>query len=409
MFPSRFTQTQQFVQHDGNLSLESISPAKPSSQDNHTPVLHSDIDHPLSPDQLHAKCPTDDEIDASGRETDVVSLADMTTEHTFTQPLGSVERVHLSGDFFQVTQPSGDEEEEEDDDEEEDEEEGGSTTSSVPSLSTTPLVPEGVCDPATAMNLESSSSLTTLLSTEEVRETLPDDSVSTLKLSSSAVSHSGHLEDTLKAAVHVTQLLMGHTPPEHIQIEPVPTIFGTNEAEIETTQALRGLNAASFAGQAVLGTQSLDIAPEAPENSEQGNEEDAQVPQGPPTFPDSLQLLSSRTAGQSSSGGVATGDHQTLGTSPEWRPGSMARSAITLENVGYVKTGMATPHRVGRGSTRNREERETRFASSGGSPGNRGVENGGQSLADFIDDTGSGTQNRLKQWSPHLLRPHRPS
>ena len=371
-----FTQTQQFFQHDGNFSLRSTASTK-SSEEDHSLGIRSEIDHLVSPDNSSTKSPEDDETDATGSETDTVSLV---TEHAFRHPRGSDRGVDgkLSQVFFSTvqedTQPSGDDEEED-----EEEEGGDSTTSSAPSLSTTPVIPDRYPGDRNTSPL--------LLSRDRMRETLPNDS-STTELGSSVVS--GHLEETLKSAVHVTQLLLGHTAPEQIQIEPVPTIIGTNEAEIESARALQGLTAASFAGQATL-RGPHDVLEETVNNGREEKEEDSAPPQGPPTFPDALQLPS-RTSG----------DEQGMSTSPEWpRPRSMAQSAFTLDNVGYVKTGMATPHRVGGGSAEGRERYTT---SSRGSPGNR---NGG-SLVDFIDrpsDTRNSTQNRLKPRVPDIFGP----
>ena len=405
-FPSTFTQTQHFLQHDSSFSPNSIASAK-HSEENLTLGLHSDIDQPLSPEELSIKDMEDHEVDLREEEIGTTPLTNLTTGHTFSHPLTSVGQVesHHSPNFFSAihedTQPSGD-------DEEDDEGGGDSTTSSVHSLSTTPLIPDRmteVCD--TAATLKSTSPpLLAALSEEGERKETPSNDPSTLKLSSSARSQPGHLEETLKSAVHVTQLLMGHASPAQIQIQPVPTIFSSNEVEVESAQALRGLTVASISGEAELDTLDSTSMPEAAENGQQVTEEDHAVPQGPPTFPDSLQL-SSHVSGQFGGRENATNHQTAFSTSPEWtfRPRSMAQSSVRLENIGYVKAPMATPHKVGGVSTQSREESETRFVSSGGSLGSRSVENG-ESLADFIDKpSGGGTQNRLKQWNPDFLGP----
>ena len=390
-----FTQTQQFLQRDSNYSLRSIASAGPDD-DSHSHSIHSDIeDHPISPSNLTRKSTDSEETDI-GDDKNAVPLSDLATKHTFLQPLRgeSGEEGEDSQLLFstlqKVTRQSCDEEEEE--------EEEDSNTSSVASLSTTPVapdIPEEVYE--TENTLQSSSAA---LSRDETRRETSNDS-STVELGSSAVSR--HLEDTLKSAVHVTQLLLGqHTPPEQVQIKPVPTITGTNEAEIESAHALRGLTAASFAGQTALGIR--PPPEETTNNGEQEREEDSAPPQGPPTFPDALELPSrSGRAGE-----ISSDNGQSFSTSPEWpRPRSMAQSGFAMENVGYVKTGMATPHRVGGGGLgERREERRERYTimSSGRSPDNQN----GESLADFIDrpsDAVNSAQNRLKQRGPGLLGP----
>ena len=400
-----FTQTQQFLQHDSNFSLRSIaSSTGPDEESRHNRCIHSDIDDHLivSPPDVNKSSTEGDETATACNEHVTAPLTDSATEHSFSQPLRGPCRV--DGETFEecfstIREDSGDDDEEE---EEEEEEEGGdSTTSSVGSLSTTPVVHERIVKvDNTVESASSSSSFAALSRDETMGETLSNDSSAAVELGSSTVS--AHLEDTLKSAVHVTQLLLGHhTPPEHIQIESVPTILATNEAEMESSRALSGLTAASFAGQTALGVPHLNLPEETANNGQEEKEEDFATPQGPPTFPDSFQL-SSRTG---SGGELSSGNGEGFSTSPEWpRARSMAQSGFALENIGYVKTGMATPHRVGGGGgggglRHGREERLERFI-GGGSPDNRNGENG-QSLADFIDrpsDTGNNsTQNRFRQ------------
>ncbi|CAI7994487.1 UV radiation resistance-associated protein [Geodia barretti] len=416
MPPSMFTQTQQFLQHDSNFSLRSIaSSTRPDEESRHNRSIHSDIDDLLiiSPPDLSKSGTEGDETDKACNEHVTAPLTDSATELAFSRGPRRVDG-EISEECFSTIrediQPSGDDDEEE---EEEEEEEGGdSTTSSVVSLSTTPVVHERFVKVDSTPESASSSSFAALSGDESMGETLSNDSSAAVELGSSTVS--AHLEDTLKSAVHVTQLLLGHnTPPEHIQIESVPTILAANEAEMESARALRGLTAASFAGQTALGVPHLNLPEETANNGQEEKEEDFATPQGPPTFPDSFQM-SSRT-GEKTCGELSSGNGEGFSTSPEWpRVRSMAQSGFALENIGYVKTGMATPHRVGGGGgggggglRHSREERLERFI-GGGSPDNRNGENG-QSLVDFIDrpsDTGNNsTQNRFRQRLPDLLGP----
>ena len=352
------------------------------------------------------------QVTADDDET-ATPLADRSTKEVFTKPLDSVhgqEDEHSRASFFaDDTQPH---------EEEEGEEELGigggmlrigsadSSTGSQPSLSSTPIVSEHLTVESQSADTPQSYFARTT-DVVEMRETLPNESLT--ELSSSDLSQTGHLEETLKSAMQVTQVLLGHTPPEHIEIEPVPIISTTNDATIESTQALLDLTAASLTGNVVPGTQEEKPPEDASESVHTGYV----PPQGPPMIPDSFELSSLTTRQSRGDTRHASGDNEQEFDFSEHslqpRARASAYSAFSLDNVGYVKTGMATPHRVGSSAAKEEErgsgyqpmiESNSRRMPSGNSDESR------QSLADFIDRPSGvrrGPQSRLKQRGPNKI------
>lgn len=407
MNPSIFTRTQQFLQHDS-----SNYPVRPTTTSTH-PVTAGhiidsrQIEHAISMDDLRGEKEEGEETDdTSGPESNSISLADL-TKHKFTQQLNStaeLEEEQPSQIFFSPSDSVRSASVGEEDDEEEEEEREDSTTSSVPSPSTTPVV----ADTLTISESSPPPSASMLLSKNAPRgdDALFTSSLSEVEVGSSVVS--GNLEDTLKSAVSdVTQLLLGQTPPEHIQITQAPGILSVNEAkmDIESAQALRGLTAVSFAGQSALGIQLTPLDEAEKTERKETDEEDLILLQGPPTFPETL--LPSRLA-TSSTGESTTSDN--ISTSPEWpRPRSMAQGTFSVKNDRY-KTRMATPHIVGeRAPETQNNERESSLTSSGKSSQN--VNSSSLlGLADFIDrpsdsSTPHNNRNRFKQRAPDLFGP----
>ena len=391
VYPPSLTLTQQFIRHNGT----NFSPPTASQQRSHTQPQQPARE--TNQERYREASPEGESVDKGGEEvgSDVerddseTPLADETTEHTFTQSFGalneasrrwSVEAQHPQLYFSTIhedTPPSGDED-------------GGasdgrlsgsaedSNTSGSPSLSTTPIVTDEreLGSRGLAMNQPFSNQLNSAVDDDRH----PSDSV--MGLSSSA-TQVGSLEETLKSAMHVTQVLLGHTPPEHIQIEPAPMICSTNEAEIESTQALLNLTTASFMGGNQRVKESPELTADARETSPQGAKEE--LAQGPQRIPDSIELslLSNR---QSRGSNLATEDDHAFSNLPLTRPRAMAYTTYTMDG-GYMKTGMATPHTVGSSSERKRHQESlypstVTHESRGGSAEN---EEDGQNLADFID------------------------
>ena len=350
---------------------------------------------------MEEKTSDDDDDDENGAGSELKDAAETplaqpsTNEHTFTQPLRSVFSPPDSEERESIFSRIQRDEEREEEEEEEDcgGDSAGSTASSAPSLSTTPVVPEEFATlGASCDRFQSSSSLPAAVrsNTVETREPLPNESLT--RLGSSAVSQ---MEETLKSAIHATQLLFKHTPPpEHTQINPAPTILDTNEAEIEAAQALSGLKAASVTSRRALAEDSL--VEKAVENG-QHESKDAPSLEGPVLIPDSFEL-SSLTDRQSHSDNQTNEEEDYERPQPQAR--MMAYSAFTLDNIGYMKTSMATPHRVS--SSTQREHRYTGVREMSGGL-EESLENG-QSLADFIDgpsDTRRNSpRNRWKEDGP---------
>ena len=419
MYPSTYTQTQQFIQND-DISFSPINTSSSSdlaeSIDHYNSTTDTMQSHCMAASPEHsdgARKPCNDNSTASEVVTDEIDtpLAELTTEHTFTQPLNTIQctttpESERSRKYFSSVDQ--DEEEEEDDDDEDcsmresgKSDSSDSTTNSLPSLSTTPVVPQEFTTLGESWDRSRPS-------VEELKINDAGETQSLTKLSSSAVSQTGPLEDTLKSAVHVTQLLMGHTAPEQIPIEPAPTILNTNTAEIESTQALIGLTAAAFSGNVALEVpHDMTTEEKTVENGEKRESEDFPSLQAPPMFPDSFELTSLTNRHSHNKSDMTQENDRGDGSEflQPRRPRSMAFTAFNVDNVGYVKTSMATPHRVGGSTHRDDEGRSLNHSAH---KMNRGLlvdesSENGRSLADFIDrssDTRNGPQNRWKLKGP---------
>ena len=346
-----------------------------------------------------------DQVDSVEDETEM-PLADLTTEHNFIQPQSNKQtRDAIHPPYFPTIPEdalfSGEEEnvvlkrQSESTDE--------STNNSLPSLSTTTLVVEEIAPTDEGGLTFTAPPLTGSIEDNTVEEAIPDGEVTssvshmgnmeeTLKSIedntveeaipdgeiTSSVSHMGNMEETLKSAVHMTHVLLGHAQPEDIHIEPAPTICSN---EIQSTQALLDLTTASFIKTRAEG-ESQDAEGESQDAvgdpKENGRHEAIEhpLPQGPPMIPDSFEL--SPLSGRLSSRDNEIGDEYSS-DQPQSRSRALAYSAFTTDNA-YIKTGMATPHRVGSLQTKEKESRRPPVIHELGAN-----DENGQSLADFID------------------------
>lgn len=312
-----------------------------------------------------------DQVDSVEDETEM-PLADLTTEHNFIQPQSNKQtRDAIHPPYFPTIPEDalslGEEEnvvlkrQSESTDE--------STNNSLPSLSTTTLVVEEIAPTDEGGLTFTAPPLTGSIEDNTVEEAIPDGEIT------SSVSHMGNMEETLKSAVHMTHVLLGHAQPEDIHIEPAPTICSN---EIQSTQALLDLTTASFIKTRAEG-DSQDAEGEskdAVKDPKENGRHEAIVPQGPPMIPESFKL--SPLSGRLSSRDNEIGDEYSS-DQPQSRSRALAYSAFTTDNA-YIKTGMATPHRVGSLQTKEKESRSPPVIHELGAN-----DENGQSLADFID------------------------
>lgn len=315
-----------------------------------------------------------DSVD-SGKDDTETPLADQTTKHNFTQPQSNKPtREALQPPHFPTiledTLSSGEEVVPKRQSESADDERGHSSFPIAPSVvKEIATTDEGglTFNPTPLTSSIEESTLTVVSSFEEstVKGAMPDGGIT------SSVSHMGNMEETLKSAVHMTHILLGHAQPEDIHIEPAPTICST---EIESTQALLDLTTASFTkNRAEEEAQDAVVGPK-----ENGQHEviEHPLPQGPPMIPDSFEL--SPLAGRLSRGDNDIKDEESS-LQPQFRSRTLAYSAFSTDNA-YIKTGMATPHRVGSSQAEDKETRLPHVIHESGAN-----DENGQSLADFID------------------------
>ena len=265
---------------------------------------------------------------------------------------------------------------------------GSSSVSSLPSLSTTPIVTEDLA--TSGESSVTTEPMLTVRSNAGQAKGTPTPSV--MEYGSSDMSQVGTLEETLKSAMHVTQVLLGHPSQEDIHIEQAPTISGINDDDIKSTQAVLSLTSASLMGNQMV-EKSQESTDDTQENGEHEVEDDL-LPQGPPLIPDSFNL-SPLINRKSRRDNHLTDEEYNSSDWPQPRGRLMAYSAFTSDSGGYIKTGMATPHRVGSTPTgeSGRQLSVIREPPAGEN------DDCGQSLADFIDrpmDVKRGSQHRWK-------------
>jgi hypothetical protein len=356
--------------------------ASPSGS-HHTSTIQPDSH--FSPPENSSVKSLDAMVDGAKDEPDV-ELADLTTKQTLTG-LSEPQEVDSRSCFLTVhkVQHSSDEE-------------GGSvlraglsgssSISSLPSLSMTPVVPEDF-----ATSIESGATMQSML-TDGSNVDKAKETASVTEHSNKVVAQVGSLEETLKSAVHVTQVLLGHPPQEDIQIKPAPAISSINDAEIESTQAVLSLTGDSLMGGNKMVEKSQETTENTRENGEHENVDDSLPPQGPPLIPDSFNI-SPLINRKSRAENHMTDEDYNSSYHLQPRARSMAYSAFASDSGGYIKTGMATPHRVGGTQT----AQSSRFLPAIREPPAGKNEDCGQSLADFIEDVNRGPQTRWKPGS----------
>ena len=153
----------------------------------------------------------------------------------------------------------------------------------------------------------------------------------------SPIARGGNLEETLKSAVHATQALLNHSPPQHLQTEPTAIPTGCRTGA-EATQALLSLSTFSFSETKEPATSCHPDQQHSEPSSLLG------VPQGPTLIPDSIELslLNHRELGESRD--QEKQEEVQMFTNFSQRGNhTVAYRSYAMES-GYVKTGMATPH-----------------------------------------------------------------
>ena len=147
----------------------------------------------------------------------------------------------------------------------------------------------------------------------------------------------GSLEETLKSAVHATQALLNHSPPQHLQTEPTPTPMGCRTGA-EATQAFLSLSTFSFSETKEPATSCSPNKQHLEPNSPQG------APHGPTLIPDSIELsyLNHRGLGVNRDREKQEAVQRFTDFSQHGNH-TVAYRSYAMES-GYIKTGMATPH-----------------------------------------------------------------
>lgn len=299
-------------------------------------------------------------------------LADLTTEHNPTQPQSN-KQIRDPPYFPTIPEDTLSSGEEESVVLKHQNESTDEPTNNRPTFSTTPSVVEEIAPTDEGGLTFNPPPLASSIEDSTVEGAIPDGEIS------SSVSHMGNMEETLKSAVHMTHVLLGHAQPEDIHVEPAPTMCSN---EIQSTQALLDLTTASFTktraeGESQDAEGELQDAVEDPKENGQHEVIEHPLPQGPPLIPDSFDLspLSGRLSSRDNEiGGEYSSDQ------PQSRSRALAYSAFTTDNA-YIKTGMATPHRVG--SLHTKKDKGSRLSPVIHELGAN--DENGQSLADFID------------------------